>query len=91
MSKVILQGFIIVPEEDLAALKQALPEHAELTRDEPGCLLFEVEPHASDPYRFDVYEEFVSQAAFDLHQQRVKQSRWGAVSAHAIRHYEIIG
>lgn len=38
MSKVVLQGTIIVPEQDLAAVVAALPLHAQLTRSEPGCL-----------------------------------------------------
>ncbi len=90
MSKVILKGFIIIPDRDLEMVKQELPVHSELTRREPGCLVFEVTPNESSPNRFEVYEEFSSKAAFDSHQVRVKSSRWGQVTSNAERHYEII-
>ncbi|PXX99279.1 putative quinol monooxygenase [Halomonas sp. LBP4] len=90
MEKVILKGFIIVSEMDLEIVQQELQVHSELTRREPGCLVFEVTPDESNPNRFDVYEEFSSKAAFDSHQLRVKSSRWGQVTANSERHYEII-
>ncbi len=42
-----------------------------------------------NPLKFSVYEEFVDQAAFDLHQARVKSSRWGQVTQNVERHYQI--
>jgi len=41
MEKVVLSGHIIVPLADRDAFKEALAEHIELTRNEPGCLTFE--------------------------------------------------
>jgi len=90
MSKVILKGFILVPEEDLPRVKAALPSHAQLTRAEPGCLCFSVTPNPSNPLRFDVFEEFVDKAAFEQHQQRVQASPWGAISQNVTRHYQIV-
>ncbi|MCH4565410.1 antibiotic biosynthesis monooxygenase [Halomonas sp. EGI 63088] len=90
MEKVILKGFIIVSEMDLEIVQKELQVHSELTRREPGCLVFEVTPDESNPNRFDVYEELSSKAAFDAHQLRVKSSRWGQVTENAERHYEII-
>jgi len=89
MSKVTVTGFIIVPEEVLSAVKDALIKHRNLTHDEPGCLVFDVTQNERNPNRFDVYEEFVNKAAFESHQQRVKNSYWGKVSASVERHYEI--
>ncbi|WP_338036120.1 putative quinol monooxygenase [Halomonas binhaiensis] len=71
-------------------VKQELPVHIELTRSEPGCLVFVVTPDKSHPNRFAVYEEFADREAFDTHQARVKNSRWGRVTSNAERHYEII-
>lgn len=89
MNKVILKGFIIVPSADLSAIKKALISHKELTRNEPGCLMFNVTQSESNVNRFDVHEEFINNAAFEQHQIRVKNSAWGKVSANVERHYEI--
>ena len=89
VSMVTLEGYIIVPAEDLSAVTLALPEHIERTLAEPGCLSFSVTPSRENPYRFDVAERFENQAAFDHHQARVQASHWGKVSANVERHYEI--
>lgn len=91
MPNIVLKGFIVVPDADLEVVKQALPQHIELTQQEPGCLVFEVPPHPSDPNRFDVYEVFNSKAAFEAHQQRVQQSYWGQVTTRVERHYSVQG
>ena len=90
MSKVILKGYIIVPENELDAVKKELVNHIELTRQEEGCLIFEVVQDQHQPQRFDVYEEFVDQQAFDKHQNRAKNSHWSNVAANVARHYEIL-
>ncbi|CAM2962708.1 putative quinol monooxygenase [Moritella viscosa] len=89
MNKVILKGFIIVPTADLSAIKKALISHKELTRNEPGCLMFNVTQSEINLNRFDVYEEFINKAAFEQHQVRVKNSAWGKAAANVERHYEI--
>lgn len=89
MSKVVLQGAIIVPEQDLAAVFAALPLHAHLTRSEPGCLQFEVKQGPGEPNVFSVYEEFVDRGAFEAHQLRSRTSEWGRIAANVIRHYEV--
>ncbi|MBS3669214.1 putative quinol monooxygenase [Vreelandella boliviensis] len=87
MSKVILEGFIIVPEPDLIAVQAELINHKRLTMAEPGCLVFEVVQCTINPYRFNVYEEFIDRDAFERHQARVKSSAWDKVSANIERHY----
>jgi quinol monooxygenase YgiN len=89
LAKVILQGQLIIPDEDLAMVLVHLPEHVELTRKEPGCLVFEVTQDPTNDNVLNVYEEFKDQQAFAAHQARAKNSRWGSVSANAERHYEI--
>lgn len=90
MPKVILKGFIIVSEPDLDAVKAELINHQRLTLAEPGCLVFEVVQCTMNPYRFDVYEEFIDRDAFERHQARVKSSAWGKVSVNVERQYEIL-
>ncbi|KFZ38757.1 antibiotic biosynthesis monooxygenase [Shewanella mangrovi] len=89
MPKIVLSGFILVPEEELENIKQALQIHTDLTRAEAGCLRFDVTQNTQQPLRFDVYEEFADKASFDRHQQRVKTSVWGQVTVNVTRHYQI--
>lgn len=91
MSKIVLQGYIIVPDADLVKVKVELEVHKKLTRQEPGCLSFEVTQDNTDKQRFTVYEEFINQKAFDYHQARVKNSTWGKVTKNVQRHYQISG
>ena len=88
MSKVILQGYIIVPQEEIELIKQALITHKNLTYQEEGCLVFNVEQCPHNLCRFNVYEEFVNKEAFEFHQLRVKHSDWGKASRNVERHYE---
>jgi len=89
LPKVTLQGHILVPEIDMENVKRELVVHANLTNEELGCLKFEVTADANIANRFNVYEEFVNQAAFDSHQLRVKISTWGKVTKNVTRHYQI--
>lgn len=89
MAKIILEGYIEVAKRDLETVLLELPEHIALTRQEAGCLVFEVKQDETNPYQFAVYEEFDNQQAFDCHQQRVRDSRWGMVTKDVARHYQI--
>lgn len=90
MAKVTLQGCITVPAEQLDAVKDVLIEHIKLTREEDGCIVFNVAQRWDAPLIFDVYEEYVSDEAFSAHQARAKDSRWAEVTVDAKRDYEII-
>ncbi|MEO9653994.1 putative quinol monooxygenase [Marinomonas sp.] len=87
--RVSLQGYLLVSPEDLAAVRQALPLHISLTRQEVVCVLFQVTESHQQTGRFDVHEEFVDRPSFEAHQARVKNSDWGAISRHAERFYQI--
>lgn len=89
MAKITLEGFILVPNDDIEQIERELKRHTDLTHQEPGCITFEVTRSMSNPNRFDVYEEFIDRTAFDRHQTRVKASRWGEVSVNVKRHYQI--
>lgn len=88
---VSLSGHILVPKDQLAIVRAALPEHCRLTLAEAGCLRFEVVESSTQPGRFDVSEEFTDAAAFEAHQVRAKSSPWGNVTAGMTRTYEITG
>ena len=87
--KVILQGHILVPKDELTFIQAALLEHIEQTRNEPGCITFKIDQDKSDQCKFYVYEEFINSAAFEYHQRRAAQSAWGAASQNVTRHYQI--
>jgi len=88
LSKIILEGYILVRNEDLPAVEQELPTHIKLTREEAGCLVFNVLQDTKNINRFNVYEEFTNANAFELHQQRVRNSKWGKVTVNVERHYD---
>ena len=87
--RVFLNGYIDVPEDRLEAVRTALPEHIALTRQEDGCLSFEVAPDDTVPGRFMVSESFASQAAFDAHQTRTRNSKWFEITQGIPREYTI--
>lgn len=78
-----------MPDPDIAAIKKELNNHIELTRQECGCLVFEVSQDAENSNRFNVYEEFTDRESFASHQNRVGKSKWGAITVNVERHYEI--
>ena len=89
MPRIKLTGHIDVPFDRLASIEKALKEHTRLTRAEPGCITFSVEPCDQVEGRFLVSELFRDQAAFDTHQARVKASDWGRITAGIPRIYDV--
>jgi quinol monooxygenase YgiN len=72
-----IDGQIVCADErEAAAVRDNLALHAELTRAEPGCVRFSVEP-TDDPFVFAVSEEFADKAAFEAHQARAGAAAWG--------------
>lgn len=91
MHNIKLTGRLICrSEEEIATVTDLLPQHIELTRAEPGCIAFDVEP-SGDPGVWDVSERFRDTASFEAHQARVKASRWGQQTAGIQRDYSVSG
>lgn len=91
MSGLILEGFIDVPESALETVIAELPNHIHLTQQEKGCIAFRVEQDSENAFRFHVFEAFTDRSAFEAHQQRVKHSEWGRITANVQRTYRITG
>ena len=89
--KVVLTGYIKVPVSELESVKQHLNSHVASTRDEPGCIEFDVEQREENPCIFDVYEEFEDSNSFIAHQERTKNSVWAEVTKNVERVYRIDG
>lgn len=87
MSPVRLHGTMTCPPEAAPSVRRALPEHIRLTRQEPGCLSFEVTE--TQPGLFTVEELFADRAAFDAHQSRMRSSAWFHVTANCPRQYQV--
>lgn len=81
MANVIVKGFILVPISELEIIQAALARHLALTREEPGCIRFEVNQDDIEPVKFAVNEE-----AFEVHQNRSARSNWGKVTTKVERH-----
>lgn len=87
MSKIRLTGVMTCAPEQAQAVRDALPAHIDLTRQEPGCLEFHVEE--TEPGVFRVAELFRDRAAFDAHQARASATDWARVTAGFPRDYKI--
>lgn len=89
--EVALSGELRCTDDEQADRVRAhLPEHVTLTRAEPGCIAFDVDP-ADRPGVWRVHERFLDEAAFDAHQRRVATSAWGTATAGIERHYTVRG
>ena len=84
-----LRGFLrCLSTDDVELVRRHLPEHLRLTREEPGCISFEVS-ETDDPLIWRVEELFADRAAFDFHQQRMRASEWFMAPSALPRDYEI--
>lgn len=54
---------------DIAEIQSLLSEQGRLSRQEPGCLRFEVYHSQTDPRVFLLNEHWADQAAIDLHRK----------------------
>ena len=87
---VMLAGYLDIPPNHRRAVNQALPRHIKLTRQEKGCVRFDIVADPQTPERLHVVEIFENQAAFDHHQSRTSASDWAEISRNITRHYHII-
>lgn len=84
-----LSGRLICKDEaEVVTVRRHLPQHIALTRQESGCLSFEV-TQSDDPLIWTVAEHFVDQAAFDAHQARTRASDWFTQTQKIERDYAI--
>ena len=89
MPKVYISGYIDVPLDRLADVKNAMPDHIRASRSEPGCLFFELTHDADVPGRINVKEAFTSLEAFDFHQENRKDTHWSNITVGITRNFEI--
>jgi quinol monooxygenase YgiN len=76
-----VSGHLRCAPDEIAMVRDALPEHIRLSRAEPGCLSFEVTQDGGDPCRWNLAESFRDMAAFEAHRARTAASDWGRRTA----------
>ena len=89
MGQVTLSGDILAPAADLPGLRAGLADHIVATRNEPGCVSFEMGEDPNHPGRFNLEEVFADRDALDQHRARMQASPWADASKNIQRHYEI--
>lgn len=72
---------------DMMTALNLLPKHVALSRDEPGCLRFDIRQD-EDPLIWHLFELFVNADAFAAHQARNKASEWGQASTGIARDFD---
>ncbi|MBA3909011.1 MAG: antibiotic biosynthesis monooxygenase [Rhodobacter sp.] len=65
-----------------------LPDHVRLSRSEPGCLSFNVDP-TDDPLVWRLDETFTDRPAFQAHQTRTRASVWFAATSQLGRDFQV--
>lgn len=90
-SYVYLAGHMSVPEAQHTIVNREISEHIKLTREESGCLKFDVIQDSVSKSKFHVFEIFKSPLDFERHQLRAQKSAWGAVTRDCQRDYVILG
>lgn len=89
MPQVKLSGQLVCAnDEEVAIVQQHLPLHKQLSRAEPGCIMFVVRQTA-DPRVWQVDETFTDDSAFAAHQRRVTSSAWGRATMGIERRYSV--
>lgn len=76
--------------EEADIVRANLPEHIRLSRAEPGCLKFDVDP-TDDPLVWRLDEAFADRQAFEAHQTRTRSSVWFQVTSGLKRDFQIRG
>ncbi|MGJ8583258.1 MAG: putative quinol monooxygenase [Marinosulfonomonas sp.] len=87
---IVITGTLTCTPQDLEMVQVEVAEHVRLTRAEPGCISFSIDPSETDPCIFIVRERFVDQAAFDAHTARTRASQWWKKSKHIPRNLKTV-
>jgi quinol monooxygenase YgiN len=67
MTALTIVGRLIARAGQEAALREALLAAAAASREEPGCINYDLHVDRDDPGRFLIYENWVSEAALEMH------------------------
>ncbi|MDV7141663.1 antibiotic biosynthesis monooxygenase [Tropicimonas sp. TH_r6] len=85
----IVTGYLDAPEERADEIATAFEDHARLSRQEPGCELFEVNQDSAIVGRFHINERYTDADALEAHKDRMASSDWARVSAGLTRNIDV--
>lgn len=74
---IIVSGLMEIAPADLDRFTALTRELVEATRREPGCVEYRFAQSIEKAERFEVFEEFVDQAALDEHARADHYRGWG--------------
>jgi quinol monooxygenase YgiN len=84
-----LRGQLVcVTEAEVVAVQTHLASHITLTRAEPGCMTFDIDP-TDDPMVFEVMETFRTRDDFNTHQARTRTSDWFMATRGVLRDFRV--
>jgi quinol monooxygenase YgiN len=87
---VTLTGFLICRTlEESDRVSHLLPEHVRLTREEMGCLSYEVYRSMADPVCFAVRAVYRDRDSLAAHQVRAGDTDWGRATKGATRDFRL--
>lgn len=76
----IMNVYVTVKPEQLDAFKSAIITNAAASRQEPGCLRFDILEEQDDPHTFVLVEIYQDESALEAHRQTDHFRQWRAVS-----------
>ena len=92
---VVVTGYMYISDEirywSDAPFLETLREHIDLSRAEPGCILFKTSNGFLRRRRLYIVEAFEDPDSYHLHQARTRLSEWHRITRFIRRHYNVIG
>lgn len=70
----------------VAELEAFMARHAAASREEPGCLVFDVCRDPDDPQAFLLYEVYVDEAAYQSHRKTPHYARFSREAPALVEH-----
>lgn len=91
----IVAGTVQIQVSERTALIEAATDMMQASRNEPGCLAYDITASLTDPSQFHIYEQWQDQAALDQHFKMPHMLTFqdaiaGKVSEMKIKTYEVM-
>lgn len=87
----ISAGIELQDGADLKQAEEGLQELVLLTRQEPGCRMFEIRQNLQDPTRFTLWESWTDKAALAAHFEMAHTKAYLARNLTRVRYIEELG
>ena len=64
---IVVTGSVVARPDSFDEVRRLSLEHVHRSRKEPGCIMYLVHRHKTEPRRFFVYEQYKDDAALEAH------------------------